>query len=78
MNRLHEATQLGLQIWMYLGGIALVLWFINKLVKANTVIEGAKNIPGGMNYVEPPKADPVQLTPEEEEAFEELSWRAHA
>lgn len=75
MGKLHEATELAFQIWAYIGGTALVLWCINKLVKANAVIEGAKNIPGGMNYQEPkPKLAPS----EEEDEFEELSWRAHA
>jgi len=76
MIKLHEATELAFQIWGFLGATALVLWVINKLVKANAVIEGAKNIPGGINYQEP---KPAKLAPsEEEEEFEELSWRAHA
>jgi hypothetical protein len=76
MSKAQEAIELAIEILMYIGGTIVVLWFVNKLIKADQIIEGAKNIPGGMNYVEPAKP---KLSPsEEEEEFEELSWRAHA
>lgn len=73
MYHLHPAIELVVEIGGYLAGIALVLWIIGKIMKANDVIEGAKHIPGGSKYIHP-----MEEEAEYEEQYERLNRASDA